>query len=60
MVTASVQEYADNIIDFLDPEGTLISRRAYLDSGRNLADGYVKDLSVPGVDLAKVVIVGEK
>ncbi|KAI3988184.1 hypothetical protein MKX01_011973 [Papaver californicum] len=39
------------------PEGTLISRRPYLDSGRNLPDGYVKDLSVLGVDLAKVVII---
>ncbi|KAL5724576.1 protein-serine/threonine phosphatase [Ranunculus cassubicifolius] len=55
--TSSDKEYADQIIDFLDPKATLISRRAYRDSGKTPRDGYVKDLTVFQHDLAKVIIV---
>ncbi|KAL5723503.1 protein-serine/threonine phosphatase [Ranunculus cassubicifolius] len=55
--TSSEKEYADQIIDFLDPKGSLISRRAYRDSGKTPRDGYVKDLTVLEHDLAKVIII---
>ncbi|KAL5723125.1 hypothetical protein ACHQM5_006559 [Ranunculus cassubicifolius] len=56
--TASEKEYADKIIDFLDPESRLISRRLYGKSGKNIADGgFVKDLSVLEHDLAKLAII---
>lgn len=58
--TASDKEYADKVIDFLDPTRALISRRAYLDSGIDLPKsqgGYVKDLSVFAHDLAQIAII---
>ncbi|KAL5725788.1 hypothetical protein ACHQM5_008892 [Ranunculus cassubicifolius] len=56
--TASEKDYADKVIDFLDPKSTLISRRLYGDSGKNIPDGgYVKDLLVLEHDLAKLAII---
>lgn len=55
--TASQSIYAQQLLDILDPEGNIISRRAYRESCI-FSDGcYVKDLTVLGVDLAKVAIV---
>lgn len=55
--TASQSIYAKQLLDILDPEGNIISRRAYRESCI-FSDGcYVKDLTVLGVDLAKVAIV---
>uniref|UniRef100_A0A5B6ZQL3 FCP1 homology domain-containing protein n=1 Tax=Davidia involucrata TaxID=16924 RepID=A0A5B6ZQL3_DAVIN len=55
--TASQSIYAEQLLDILDPNQKLISRRAYRESCI-LSDGnYTKDLTVLGVDLAKVVII---
>ncbi|PKA46848.1 Mitochondrial import inner membrane translocase subunit TIM50 [Apostasia shenzhenica] len=59
--TASTKEYADLIVDWLDPEGKMIAHRLYRDSCKDV-DGVknVKDLSGLGRDLEKVVIVDDK
>jgi CTD small phosphatase-like protein 2 len=55
--TASQRIYAEQLIDRLDPDGKLVSRRVYRDSCK-FSDGcYAKDLTVLGVDLAKIAIV---
>ncbi|KAG9140578.1 hypothetical protein Leryth_016059 [Lithospermum erythrorhizon] len=55
--TASQSIYAKQLLDILDPEEKLISRRAYRESCTFLDGSYTKDLTVLGVDLAKVVII---
>ncbi|MCL7031256.1 hypothetical protein MKW94_011432 [Papaver nudicaule] len=55
--TANRKPYADPVVAFLDPEGELIVGRYYHDSGESLRDGYVKDLRIFKVDLARVVLV---
>ncbi|RCV26315.1 hypothetical protein SEVIR_5G242900v4 [Setaria viridis] len=55
--TASQRIYAEQLIDRLDPDGKYISKRIYRDSCL-FSDGcYTKDLTILGVDLAKVAIV---
>ncbi|XP_010529143.1 PREDICTED: uncharacterized protein LOC104806114 isoform X2 [Tarenaya hassleriana] len=55
--TASHSTYASQLLDILDPDGKFISQRFYRDSCI-LSDGiYTKDLTVLGLDLAKVAIV---
>ncbi|KAL5731931.1 hypothetical protein ACHQM5_004607 [Ranunculus cassubicifolius] len=55
--TASQSAYAEKLLNILDPESKLISKRAYRESCI-FADGtYTKDLTVLGVDLAKVAII---
>ncbi|XP_076897236.1 uncharacterized protein LOC143550481 [Bidens hawaiensis] len=55
--TASQSIYANQLLDILDPDGKFISRRAYRESCV-FADGtYTKDLTVLGLDLAKVAII---
>ncbi|KAL6842599.1 hypothetical protein ACP4OV_027443 [Aristida adscensionis] len=55
--TASQRIYAEQLIDRLDPDGKLISRRMYRESC-TFSDGcYTKDLTIIGVDLAKVAII---
>ncbi|XP_006644397.1 CTD small phosphatase-like protein 2 isoform X2 [Oryza brachyantha] len=55
--TASQRIYAEQLIDRLDPDGRLISNRIYRESCI-FSDGcYTKDLTILGVDLAKVMIV---
>uniref|UniRef100_A0A1J3KAP1 CTD small phosphatase-like protein 2 n=1 Tax=Noccaea caerulescens TaxID=107243 RepID=A0A1J3KAP1_NOCCA len=55
--TASHSVYASQLLDVLDPDGKFVSQRFYRDSCV-LSDGiYTKDLTVLGLDLAKVAIV---
>ncbi|KAK1420320.1 hypothetical protein QVD17_21826 [Tagetes erecta] len=55
--TASQSIYANQLLDILDPDGKIISRRAYRESCIFADGSYTKDLTVLGVDLAKVAIV---
>ncbi|KAG6407234.1 hypothetical protein SASPL_130220 [Salvia splendens] len=55
--TASQSIYASQLLDILDPEGTIISKRAYRESCIFTEGSYTKDLTVLGVDLAKVAII---
>ncbi|XP_050944510.1 uncharacterized protein LOC103484399 isoform X1 [Cucumis melo] len=55
--TASQSIYAEQVLNKLDPDNCIISRRLYRESCI-FSDGcYTKDLTVLGIDLAKVVIV---
>ncbi|KAL8249594.1 hypothetical protein R6Q59_006462 [Mikania micrantha] len=55
--TASQSIYAKKLLDILDPDGKIFSNRAYRESCIFTNGGYTKDLTVLGVDLAKVVII---
>ncbi|KAM7500628.1 hypothetical protein LguiA_025042 [Lonicera macranthoides] len=55
--TASQSIYAKQLLDILDPDRKLISRRAYRESCIFSDGSYTKDLTVLGVDLAKVAII---
>ena len=55
--TASHQNYANAILDEIDPEGTLIHHRLYRQNCSILNDMYVKDLSLLNRDLSKMVLV---
>ncbi|CAA0823692.1 SCP1-like small phosphatase 4 [Striga hermonthica] len=55
--TASQSIYAKQLLDILDPHGKVISRRAYRESCTVLGGTYIKDLTILGVDLAKVAII---
>ena len=49
--TASRQEYADRMLDFLDPEKKLIKHRLFRESCTKIGKAYVKDLNRLGRDL---------
>ncbi|KAJ4787707.1 CTD small phosphatase-like protein [Rhynchospora pubera] len=56
--TAGTRIYASKVLNELDPEGKFFSRRFYRDSCKPFMEGgYVKDLTILGVDLAKVAII---
>lgn len=55
--TASQSVYADQLLDRLDPEKKLFSRRFFRESCVFTESGYTKDLTVIGIDLAKVAII---
>ena len=57
--TASVKEYADAVISFLDPENKLIKFRLYRNNCINFNDSFtVKDLRIfNNVDLKKIVLL---
>ena len=55
--TASQSIYAEQLLDILDPDGNLFSHRAYRESCIFSDGSYTKDLTVLGVDLAKVAII---
>lgn len=55
--TASQSIYAAQLLDILDPDGKFISRRVYRESCIFSDGSYTKDLTVLGVDLAKVAII---
>lgn len=56
--TASQSSYASKLLDHLDPDGRIFSRRVYRESCIFFGEGnYTKDLTILGVDLAKVAII---
>ena len=56
--TASCQNYADPILDYIDPEGKWIQRRLYRQHCIEYqTDVYIKDLRVLNRDLKTVLIV---
>ena len=57
--TASVKEYADAVISFLDPENKLIKFRLYRNNCINFNDSFtVKDLRIfKNVDLRKIILL---
>jgi len=59
--TAGNQEYADQVLDALDPKGKFFSGRVYRESCFKYEDQgqflYTKDLRVLGRDLAEVILV---
>ncbi|KAF8413617.1 hypothetical protein HHK36_001609 [Tetracentron sinense] len=55
--TASQSTYAEQLVNILDPDRKLISQRAYRESCIFSDGSYTKDLTVLGVDLAKVFII---
>ncbi|XWS19782.1 hypothetical protein CRYUN_Cryun31cG0046300 [Craigia yunnanensis] len=55
--TASQSIYAEQLLDILDPDRKLIYRRVYRESCIFSDGSYTKDLTVLGVDLAKVAII---
>lgn len=55
--TASQSIYAEQLLDKLDPDGKIISRRAYRESCTCLDGNYIKDLAIFDVDLAKIAII---
>eukprot|EP00299_Pterocystis_sp_00344_P010777 c4906_g1_i1.p1 GENE.c4906_g1_i1~~c4906_g1_i1.p1 ORF type:complete len:270 (+),score=38.78 c4906_g1_i1:48-857(+) len=54
--TASIRQYADAVIDLLDPNH-VISHRLFRDSCVPYAGAFVKDLSRLGRDLSKIIII---
>ena len=56
--TASEQEYADPIIDYLDPTGELVQARYYRPSCFRKNDFYVKDMRIfRNRDLSDIVLI---
>ncbi|KAF8897490.1 NLI interacting factor-like phosphatase-domain-containing protein [Infundibulicybe gibba] len=55
--TASMQEYADPVIDWLDAGRGILAHRLFRDSCTQLPNGYTKDLSIVEADLARVCLV---
>ena len=57
--TASVKEYADAVIDFLDPENKLIKFRLYRNNCINFNDSFtIKDLRIfKNVDLKNIILI---
>ncbi|CAI7888039.1 unnamed protein product [Closterium sp. NIES-53] len=55
--TASQGIYADKLLDIMDPKTELVRHRIFRESCVYIEGNYVKDLSVLGRDLSKVVIV---
>ncbi|KAI0082464.1 NLI interacting factor [Panus rudis PR-1116 ss-1] len=56
--TASMQEYADPVIDWLDAGRGILSRRFFRESCTQLPNGsYSKDLSIVEKDLALVCLI---
>jgi len=55
--TASVQEYADPVIDWLELERKYFSKRYYRDHCTFRNGAYIKDLGIVESDLSKVMII---
>ena len=55
--TASQSIYGEQLLNVLDPKRRLFHHRVYRDSCVYVEGNYLKDLSVLGRDLSRVVIV---
>jgi CTD small phosphatase-like protein 2 len=55
--TASKRVYADRVLDFLDPQGVMLTQRLFREHCVFFGGAFLKDLSVLNRDLAKTVIV---
>ncbi|CAJ1410255.1 unnamed protein product [Effrenium voratum] len=55
--TASQQAYADQVINALDPSGSLISHRLYRQHCTEFCGAYFKELSLLGRPLSKCILV---
>ncbi|XP_017268793.1 CTD small phosphatase-like protein 3 [Kryptolebias marmoratus] len=55
--TCAKKEYAEKILEILDPQRKLFRHRLYQDDCACVLGHYVKDLSVLGRDLAKTVVL---
>ncbi|KAI8901777.1 NLI interacting factor-like phosphatase-domain-containing protein [Globomyces pollinis-pini] len=55
--SASVPEYADPVIDWLDPTRTLISKRYFRDSCVPSRGSFMKNLELVEPDLSKVILL---
>ncbi|KAI4340642.1 hypothetical protein MLD38_025455 [Melastoma candidum] len=55
--TASQSIYAEQLLNVLDPRRKIFRRRVYRDSCVYVDGNYLKDLSVLGRDLARVIII---
>ena len=55
--TASMKEYADAIINYLDPNNEYIKFRLYRDSCIKVKNISIKDLRILGIDLKNVVLI---
>jgi len=56
--TASMQEYADPVIDWLDAGTGILTHRLFRDSCTQLPNGtYSKDLSIVDPDLSRVCLI---
>lgn len=55
--TASLQEYADPILDYLDQNGSIFKKRYYRQHTTETQTVSLKDLLILNLDLSKVIIV---
>lgn len=55
--TASQRIYGERLLNMLDPKRKLFRHRIYRDSCVFVDGNYLKDLSVLGRDLARVIII---
>lgn len=55
--TCAKKEYAEKILDILDPQRKLFRHRLYQDDCACVLGHYIKDLSILGRDLKKTVVL---